>query len=53
MSSTNPIGLAADVVAAFVSNNSLPVGELPALIHAVHTSIIETRGTAAERSAAS
>jgi len=40
MSSSNPIGLAADVVAAFVSNNSLPVGELPALIHAVHTSIM-------------
>ena len=40
MSSSNPMGLAADVVAAFVSNNSLPVGELPALIHAVHTSIV-------------
>ena len=40
MSSSNPMGLAADVVAAFVSNNSLPVGELPALIHAVHTSIM-------------
>ena len=40
MSSSNPIGLAADVVSAFVSNNSLPVGELPALIHAVHTSIM-------------
>ena len=40
MSSASPIGLAADVVVAFVSNNSLPVGELPALIHAVHTSIM-------------
>jgi predicted transcriptional regulator len=27
--------LAAEVVAAFVANNSLPIGELPALIHAV------------------
>ena len=40
MSGSNPIELAAAVVAAFVSNNSLPVGELPALIHAVHTSIV-------------
>ncbi len=39
MSSSNPIELAAEVVAAFVSNNSVPVGELPALIQAVHTSI--------------
>ena len=53
MSSSNPMGLAADVVAAFVSNNSLPVGELPALIHAVHTSIMRLRGGAAERSPAS
>ncbi len=40
MSNSDPIELAADVVVAFVSNNSLPVGELPALIHAVHTSIM-------------
>ena len=39
MSGSNPIELAADVVAAFVSNNSVPVGELPALIQAVHTSV--------------
>ena len=39
MSDSNPIELAAGVVAAFVSNNSVPVGELPALIQAVHTSI--------------
>ena len=39
MSGPNPIELAAGVVAAFVSNNSVPVGELPALIQAVHTSI--------------
>jgi predicted transcriptional regulator len=29
--------LAAEMVAAFVSNNPLPKGELPALISAVHT----------------
>lgn len=39
MSGSNPIEVAAGVVAAFVSNNSVPVGELPALIQAVHTSI--------------
>ena len=39
MSGSNPIELAAGVVAAFVSNNSVPVGELPALIQAVHTSM--------------
>ena len=39
MSGSNAIELAAGVVAAFVSNNSVPVGELPALVHAVHTSI--------------
>ena len=39
MSGSTPIELAAGVVAAFVSNNSVPVGELPALIQAVHTSL--------------
>ena len=39
MSGSNPIELAAGVVAAFVSNNSVPVGELPALIQAVHASV--------------
>jgi MucR family transcriptional regulator, transcriptional regulator of exopolysaccharide biosynthesis len=44
MSSSRPIELAAGVVAAFVSNNSLPVGELPALIQAVHTSVKRLAG---------
>ena len=39
MNGSNPIELAARVVAAFVSNNSVPVGELPALIQAVHSSV--------------
>ncbi len=34
--SSDYIELAADIVAAFVSNNSVPVGELPALIANVH-----------------
>lgn len=37
--STDHIQLAADIVAAFVSNNSLPVAELPALIASVHSAL--------------
>lgn len=33
------IELAAGVVAAFVANNSLPIGELPALIHSVRAAL--------------
>ncbi|BCM86646.1 MucR family transcriptional regulator [Methylobacterium indicum] len=36
---TNHIQLAADIVAAFVSNNSLPVAELPVLIASVHSAL--------------
>lgn len=36
---STPIELAADIVAAFVANNSLPIGELPALIHSVHAAL--------------
>jgi len=32
MSGSSPIEMVAGVVAAFVSNNSVPIGELPALI---------------------
>jgi predicted transcriptional regulator len=43
LSSTNTsadyIGLAADIVSAFVSNNSVPVTELPALIGSVHAAL--------------
>ena len=35
----NPVQLAAEIVAAFVSNNPLPKSELPALIHAVHSAV--------------
>jgi predicted transcriptional regulator len=34
--SANFIELAADIVSAYVSNNSLPVADLPSLINAVH-----------------
>ncbi|WP_298952284.1 MucR family transcriptional regulator [uncultured Methylobacterium sp.] len=33
------VGLAADIVSAFVSNNSVPVGELPSLISSVHAAL--------------
>ncbi len=35
------IALAAEVVAAFVGHNSLPVAELPALITSVHTALVK------------
>jgi len=37
--SSNAIELAAEIVAAFVANNSLPIVELPALIHSVHAAL--------------
>jgi predicted transcriptional regulator len=39
MGASSPIELAAEMVAAFVSNNPLPKGELPALFHAVHAAV--------------
>ena len=46
MGTSNPIELAAEIVAAFISNNPVPKGELPSLIHAVHTAVGETRSRA-------
>ena len=39
MTKSNSVELAGEIVAAFVSNNPLPKGELPALIHAVHSAV--------------
>ena len=39
MTTSNPIDLAAEIVTAFVSNNSVPRSELPALIEAVHAAV--------------
>src|SRR4051812_37845534 len=36
------IGLTADIVSAYVSNNSLPTSELPALLNSVHTALAST-----------
>ena len=39
MSTVNPIDLTAEIVTAFVSNNSVPRGELSALIQTVHAAV--------------
>jgi predicted transcriptional regulator len=39
MAKSKPVELAAEIVAAFVSNNPLPKSELPALIHALHSAV--------------
>ena len=36
--------LTADIVAAYVSNNAVPVGELPALISQVHAALAQVAG---------
>jgi predicted transcriptional regulator len=38
--STNHIELAAEIVSAYVSNNSVPSGELPALLSDVHAALV-------------
>jgi len=39
MNSINNIELAANIVSAYVSNNSVPAGELPGLIHEVYSAL--------------
>ena len=44
--SENYVELAADVVSAYVSNNSVPAGDLPSLINEIHSTLIRvTAGT--------
>ena len=38
--SNNHVELAAEIVSAYVSNNSVPAGELPALLSEVHAAIL-------------
>lgn len=45
----NYIELAADIVSAFVSNNSVPASELPSLIGSVHAAIQNTGQPAAKQ----
>jgi predicted transcriptional regulator len=42
LSQPNYIGLAADIVAAYVSKNSVTQADLPALIHSVHAALNRT-----------
>ena len=48
-STPNYIELAADIVSAFVSNNSVPVTELPALIGSVHEALNRVAGSSTEQ----
>ncbi|WP_219320949.1 MucR family transcriptional regulator [Methylovirgula sp. HY1] len=40
MGSNNYIELAADIVSAYVSNNSVPASDLPSLINEVHSALL-------------
>ncbi|WP_204327909.1 MucR family transcriptional regulator, partial [Proteus mirabilis] len=42
------IELASDIVSAFVSNNSVPVSELPGLLVSVHATLAKLTSNAAE-----
>ena len=44
----NTVELAATIVSAYISNNSLPMTELPALIAAVHLTVAKLAGSAPE-----
>ena len=46
MAESDPAKVAADIVAAFISNNSVPMSEVPVLIEAVHAAISAARGMA-------
>jgi predicted transcriptional regulator len=50
--SSDPIGLAAEIVSAFVAHNSLPRTELPALIQSVHAALTKTASGAVTSDAA-
>ena len=46
MNSDNNIELAADIVSAYVSNNSVPAADLPALISEVYSALVRVGGAA-------
>jgi predicted transcriptional regulator len=48
LATSNYIELAADIVSAYVSNNSVPSGELPSLISDVHSALLKVGGGAVE-----
>ncbi|MCB5176326.1 MULTISPECIES: MucR family transcriptional regulator [Microvirga] len=48
IATSNYIELAADIVSAYVSNNSVPSGELPNLINDIHSALLRVGGGAIE-----
>jgi predicted transcriptional regulator len=48
LASANYIELAADIVSAYVSNNSVPSADLPSLINDVHLALVKVGGNASE-----
>jgi predicted transcriptional regulator len=48
LASSNYIDLAADIVSAYVSNNSVPSGELPTLISEIHAALVKVAGGTVE-----
>ena len=49
LTTSNHINLAADIVSAFVSNNSVPSAELPALIASVHSALAKVANGQTEK----
>ena len=48
LASPSYIELAADIVSAYVSNNSVPSGDLPSLINDVHLALVKVAGSGSE-----
>ncbi len=48
IASSNYIELAADIVSAYVSNNSVPSGDLPTLINEIHSALLRVGGGTVE-----
>jgi len=48
IAASNYIELAADIVSAYVSNNSVPSGDLPTLINEVHSALLRVGGGTVE-----
>ncbi|RDI58669.1 MucR family transcriptional regulator [Microvirga subterranea] len=48
IATSNYIELAADIVSAYVSNNSVPSGDLPSLINDIHSALLRVGGGTVE-----
>ena len=48
IATSNYIELAADIVSAYVSNNSVPSGDLPGLINDIHSALLRVGGGTVE-----